>query len=445
MALVNTCVVSSLSNQTLMNWTILLVEDEAFSISSFFEHSVKPQISFDVSLPIAAYIGPDKLSLDSVDCSLSLVLVIKSFGRFLKFLVRSDGDNFCGLRVPLANGSTSSEIPSCEIQPTFSLQPVHQRNNKDKLFNDIVCFLKTQNIDILDSEVSSAHKLVSLLRDVFWYLDGHHHVFKDRATDLPLVFKQFSSYNMPQLSKHRKRLTSNISANTLNEFVLNLTLTLQYRFFERPQWFQLKTEILNLCESLSSYVNYLNQKNKRMKEYHRSPTPVRQLSSNLSLKLLLPMCGTVPPLLAAIDSLLLEKSDFEYESLMSILPPEPLKKHRFMDTLFANGVSVSAYVLMYSAGGNIGNLVFMWRVPDEIEEHILFEQSQSVIETIKSVLPRYHTRAMRAATIQKFGRISTAVKPAILRYFYKDLTGTCMYEFSVIIKWDRKSCFTITA
>ena len=53
----------------------------------------------------------------------------------------------------------------------------------------------------------------------------------------------------------------------------------------------------------------------------------------------------------------------------------------------------------------------------------LFEQSQAVVENVKAVIPIYHTRAMRTAMFEKFGRISPLTKPSVLRYFYKELTG----------------------
>ena len=48
-----------------------------------------------------------------------------------------------------------------------------------------------------------------------------------------------------------------------------------------------------------------------------------------------------------------------------------------------------------------------------------------VIEEIKKDIPVYHTRMMIQEFIQKFGRVTHTVKPAVLRYFYKDLTGDC--------------------
>ena len=67
---------------------------------------------------------------------------------------------------------------------------------------------------------------------------------------------------------------------------------------------------ISLSESLSSYARYLNQKAKRMNLYHRSPTPIRELSSNLKLKFILPSV-VPPPSLHHIDAVLVSKSEYE--------------------------------------------------------------------------------------------------------------------------------------
>ena len=59
---------------------------------------------------------------------------------------------------------------------------------------------------------------------------------------------------------------------------------------------------------------------------------------------------------------------------------------------------------------------------------VLTKQSKTArwsLKEEKRQLPVYHTRAMIQEFIQKFGRVTHAVKPAVLRYFYKDLTCYC--------------------
>ena len=60
--------------------------------------------------------------------------------------------------------------------------------------------------------------------------------------------------------------------------------------------------VAQLCESIASYVDYFAIKNKRAKQNHQSPTPVRKLDSNIRLKLI-PMAETnIPISMQPIDN-----------------------------------------------------------------------------------------------------------------------------------------------
>ena len=67
---------------------------------------------------------------------------------------------------------------------------------------------------------------------------------------------------------------------------------------------------------------------------------------------------------------------------------------------------------------------FLWHVPDKCLDQAI-KNSQVVNEGIKRQIPINHTRAMIQEFIQKFGHVTHAVEPTVLRYFYKDLTGYC--------------------
>ena len=42
---------------------------------------------------------------------------------------------------------------------------------------------------------------------------------------------------------------------------------------------------------------------------------------------------------------------------------------------------------------------------------------------VKQAIPTFHTRAMRRSLMQRYGRVTSNVKPAILRNLYRELTG----------------------
>ena len=90
-----------------------------------------------------------------------------------------------------------------------------------------------------------------------------------------------------------------------------------------------------------------------------------------------------------------------------------------------NGLEFPSVLLVYSPGNNVGNSYFIWKVQDTSVEEA-FKNSQPLIEEVMKSLPVYHSRAMHSEFISKFiskfGLVSPSVKPAILRYFYRDLT-----------------------
>lgn len=146
---------------------------------------------------------------------------------------------------------------------------------KDKLFNDILTSFVSLNIAIRSSEIPTVKKFIVSLQNLFWHIDGHHHVFEQRALAIPPFFSKFSGYNCPELSKHRKRRTQNMSCAVLQDFALDLSSILHLAFWERSDWHMLKSHFDSLLVSISSYAEYLVQKNKRVKRDHLSPTILR--------------------------------------------------------------------------------------------------------------------------------------------------------------------------
>ena len=147
---------------------------------------------------------------------------------------------------------------------------------------------------------------------------------KERFNFLPF-FCTFSNYNVPHLSKHRRRRTVNISSLQLESFVQDLCIILDSVYWERPHWKELKPSVSQLCDSIACYIEYLAQKNKRAKINHRSPTPVRQISSNLKVKYIPSTDSDVPPPLKPIDDLLRSQPLYSHVSLSDYVPNDPLK------------------------------------------------------------------------------------------------------------------------
>ena len=65
---------------------------------------------------------------------------------------------------------------------------------------------------------------------------------------------------------------------------------------------------------------------------------------------------------------------------------------------------------------NSGNLTFLWNYTETESFETVFEKSLPVVELIKPLLPN---------NLKKFGRVTKAIKPAILRAFYREVSGDC--------------------
>ena len=126
------------------------------------------------------------------------------------------------------------------------------------------------------------NSFVQALTDTLWTVDGHHDVFSSQGFALPKLFHAFNGYNCPELSKHRKRSRGNLSSSVLQSLSSHLFHCLQGCYWDRENWKQLKPAVEKLATALSNYTAYLNKSCKTTLLNQASPTPVRQLSDNLT-------------------------------------------------------------------------------------------------------------------------------------------------------------------
>ena len=225
---------------------------------------------------------------------------------------------------------------------------------------------------------------------------------------MPTVFAKFSNYNRPELSKHRKREFANLDKSTLESLSSHLFSCLQHEYWDRQNWKTLKHDTVLLAQSISGYAEYLDQSNKRSKEVHSSSIPVHEISDNMSITLL-----------ADLVSKLNAASDFEYISVDEFCQLDARKRYEYIQTI-KQGLPFKTILFTNKHGNNIGNLNFVWKIPEQS-----LADNQKVIEQVKSKIPRYHTRMMKKYMFQRFGRLMPSVKPAVMRCIYRELSGMC--------------------
>ena len=179
-------------------------------------------------------------------------------------------------------------------------QKIDCRNKKDELFNDLVDLFEGNGWTWVDSGNTLGKSFLLKLRDVLWYVDGHHAAFENRSFPIPEVFKQFSGYNTPELSKHRKRKVGNMSYDVLISHVSCLKECLLSSWMQQQRWCALREVIDELATCLDDYTTYLRQQSRIVKQKQDSLSvsdsgTVKVLPINASVS------GRIQPLYSALE------------------------------------------------------------------------------------------------------------------------------------------------
>ena len=265
----------------------------------------------------------------------------------------------------------------------------------------------------------TASNALSSLCDAVWYADGHHQTFAERNLCIPKILSNFVGYNSPEKSKHKKRLASSMCASTLKSHSQRLFGNLQLPFWDRGDWKRLKTEIEAFSASLGDYADILNVKKQKMNALHGSLFPTRTVADNLLVEFLTPRHSLSSDIVVFQEKLERSGTNVAIE-IDELLPSDRRKRYDLIQRL-KNGLLSPAILATYSPGSNIGNIHWLWLTGDtDISSAI--QSCHQVIESIKSCIPTYHTRAMRKVLLDKFELVSKNMNKAILWHFYRDLT-----------------------
>ena len=360
--------------------------------------------------------------LDRAEPELTLSPVVVEFGKYMKIVVVLN--ELVSMNQPQSRSvlDVMRQAQQALAQPKTPSKTI-ERNNKDKLFNALVDYLEEHGLFWRADEVDSfGVNFVKSLCEVLWYIDGHHDTLHGRGCSIPTCFVTFQGFNVPERSKHRKRSLTNLSADVLEALASKLFCILQSSYFHRERWGEMKGNCDRMAHNLQRYADELRGKNKVMKLVHYSTVPWRSILKGLDLFYLKPTMKLSLDL-TEINSVVKACDCYSIVDLLLYLPANSKRRYLLINKL-KEGLEVPVALLVYSSGNNAGNSYFVWRVPDSSLDEA-FTNSMKVIEQVKQSLPVYHTRAMQSEFIQKFGRITNAVQPAVLRYFYKDLTGDC--------------------
>ncbi len=211
-----------------------------------------------------------------------------------------------------------------------------------------------------------------------------------------------------------------MSGSVLKCLASHLFHCLQEPYWDRENWTELKPAVEKVAQCISGYTAYLEKSCKKVMLNQSTTSPVREISDNLTFQFL-PRCSTCCSIVKNLCNQLEKTTEYEYVAIEDYCPAEPSTKHCFFQRLKTSGFPFAAALLTYAHGNNVGNLNFVWKV--HATDETAFSTSQPVIESVKQAIPVFHTRAMRKTMFEKFGCLTSTVKPTVMRHIYRSLTG----------------------
>ena len=235
---------------------------------------------------------------------------------------------------------------------------------------------------------------------------------------MPKLFEPFEGYNVPELSKHRKRQGTNMSSDVLSMHVSSLYDALLLSWLSTKKWEELKSATLALAKSLDNYLAYLKQQTKKMTLHHYSAP--ESVSDNTTI-VVLPANAFAASQLIELSEDIKKKKPYEVVHVDAYAPADRKKRYRFIQDL-KQGICKRCALCTFS-GGPVGNYHFIWLLPDEVTLEASLHENQKIIDKIKADAPIYHNRALRKHLVSQFGRISKQSNLALLREFYRQATG----------------------
>ena len=290
---------------------------------------------------MSAKVGNDKENLDSVgDLNILLHDIVKCFGRFLKIYVEKD------LQCTTPTVVNGLSVIMATQQQLFTAHYPNElvvKNKHDQLFNDILTFLKSRKCEWMSDEVHSgiATNSILSLRNALWYVDGSHSTLNERSCEVPDIFSQFSGYNIPEASKHRKRSPSSLSREDLLALSQKLFSILHHQIWMRVNWIELKSPVTVLAQSLSKYAEYLANKRVRMQEIHTSSDTTRSVGENLTVCFTKARSSHPPYLQPVIDTVTAAGLQNPVE-LGPLLPVDRRRRYDWLEAI-RQGVICASY------------------------------------------------------------------------------------------------------
>jgi len=170
------------------------------------------------------------------------------------------------------------------------------------------------------------------------------------------------------------------------------------------------------CQILVKYADHLSSKRIRIGALHASSEPAGVVANALTVQYV-SAHHLVPSELSEISAAVCAAGVNVPVDLDRLITRDHHRRYDRVQVLKC-GLSFPAVLATYSPGSNIGSYHWLW-LTDATDISSALQSCQPVIESLKSSMPEYHTRAMRNTMFDKFGLVTGGVKKAVLRHFYQ--------------------------
>lgn len=327
--------ITALLGRPVVPWSIIEVNDEDRTFEGLFD--IVKAGYFDVvtvsdelrrARLLKSFVGVKADSLMAASNTQYVVRICTQFGSFVKMSVEIVNWNPGPIQV--RNAFTVLMDSQRQLQHGNNGLPFPKtvRDSRDRMYNDLITFLREFGVKWNDPEVNGV-PLLKCLTKTLWYIDGHHDTIAEKAPKIPSEFGQFNGYNCPTAHKHRKRLHSNLNRSELRENALALQDQLQSSWFKKESFSALRPLIEDLATALISYAAYLQEKSKAQKLHHDSTSPSASPSESSHMAYL-PKIPSVSASLLRIDTALKEKEVYTPIAVIDFSPGDRRQRYRYV-------------------------------------------------------------------------------------------------------------------
>jgi hypothetical protein len=287
-----------------------------------------------------------------------------------------------------------------------------------KVRNDLLSYLRKEQAFFQRDERTLAKSTVDTLEMVFWNLDGQAAKFA-QASNVPALPDSliFPCYRIITHVQGKKKGIPNLDTQTVAKLSALLINILQNRLFKRHSWSKVQKDLDDLLTCLTAYDLYLKDRNRASLSNHSSLAPIREVHSNLQVRIVEAVKKRATRY-DAIHDALVNKPLYSAVDVRQYAPKPPVARYNYVKTI---ALTYAIRLFTHDYGNQSGKATFAWRLPDASER----EESECTREQariVQKILPEYHTRAMRASIVDAFKSVKK-VRAGHIVALYQELTG----------------------